>query len=430
MIDSASSLLRRRWWIVSLLSASIAINLVDRQVLSVVAPILRDRFSLSDTQYSYIIFAFQLGMLLGQVPAGLFLDAMGARLGFIFIFLSWSVINALHGLARGVAAFVGLRFLLGVSECGDYSGGIKVIAGLFPSRERALAGGLFNGGAQLGSVLAPPIVVFIALHWGWRSAFLLPSSLGLIWLIPWLSLFPREKFALAAAKPDGVTESPPRHVAPVGKLIRNRQVLGLMLFRAMTGPLTSFYWYWLPEYLRHGRGMTMISIGLLVWIPYVAGGLGNVVGGYFSDVLINRGVGQDGSRKTAFIVGGIFSTLSLSIPEIGSVPLALATICAIVFGNQFMVGPYIAMVGDIFPSGVVGTVNGLGGFADSGMGMITMLLTGIVIDRFSYFPVFIAAGIFPTLAVLSVFLVVRKIAPAELSFLRKAGQPHCDSAKI
>jgi MFS transporter, ACS family, hexuronate transporter len=430
MIDSASSLLRRRWWIVILLSASIAINLVDRQVLSVVAPILRDRFSLSDTQYSYIIFAFQLGMLLGQVPAGLFLDAMGARLGFIFIFLSWSVINALHGLARGVAAFVGLRFLLGVSECGDYSGGIKVIAGLFPSRERALAGGLFNGGAQLGSVLAPPIVVFIALHWGWRSAFLLPSSLGLIWLIPWLSLFPREKFGLAAAKPDGVTESPLRHVAPVGKLIRNRQVLGLMLFRAMTGPLTSFYWYWLPEYLRHGRGMTMISIGLLVWIPYVAGGLGNVVGGYFSDALINRGMGQDGSRKTAFIVGGIFSTLSLAIPEIRSVPLALATICAIVFGNQFMVGPYIAMVGDIFPSGVVATVNGLGGFADSGMGMITMLLTGIVIDRFSYFPVFIAAGIFPTLAVLSVFLVVRKIAPAELSFLRKAGRPHCDSAKI
>jgi ACS family hexuronate transporter-like MFS transporter len=418
MIDSASSFLRRRWWIVVLLSASIAINLVDRQVLSVVAPILRDRFSLSDTQYSYIIFAFQLGLLLGQVPAGVFLDVMGARLGFIFIFLSWSVINALHGLARGLAALIGLRFLLGIAECGNYSGGIKVIAGLFPSRERALAGGLFNGGAQLGSVLAPPIVVFIALHWGWRSAFLLPSLLGLLWLMPWVALFPGEKLALTDTTSIGVREGLPRQLVPVTKLIRNRQVLGIMLFRAMTGPLTSFYWYWLPEYLRHGRGMSMVSIGLLAWIPYVAGGVGNVAGGYFSDALLNRGMSQDGSRKAAFVIGGIFSTLSLLIPEIRSTPLAFAALCAIVFGDQFMVAPYIAMVGDIFPSGIVATINGLGGVADSGMGMITMLLTGILIDRYSYFPVFIAAGILPTFSVLSVFLVVRKIAPAEMSFVR------------
>jgi MFS transporter, ACS family, hexuronate transporter len=418
MIDSASSFLRRRWWIVVLLSASIAINLVDRQVLSVVAPILRDRFSLSDTRYSYIIFAFQFGLLLGQVPAGVFLDVMGARLGFIFIFLSWSVINALHGLARGLGALIGLRFLLGIAECGNYSGGIKVIAGLFPSRERALAGGLFNGGAQLGSVLAPPIVVFIALHWGWRSAFLLPSLLGLLWLMPWVALFPREKLALTASTPVGVRKGLPRQLVPVAKLIRNRQVLGIMLFRAMTGPLTSFYWYWLPEYLRHGRGMSMVSIGLIAWVPYVAGGVGNVAGGYFSDALLHRGMSQDGSRKAAFIIGGIFSTLSLVIPEIRSTPLAFATLCAIVFGDQFMVAPYIAMVGDIFPSDIVATINGLGGVADSGMGMITMLLTGIVIDRFSYFPVFVAAGILPMFSVLSVFLVVRKIAPAKLSFVR------------
>jgi ACS family hexuronate transporter-like MFS transporter len=411
MSDSASASLRKRWWIVALLSASIAINLVDRQVLSVVAPILRDRLLLSDTQYSYIIFAFQLGLLLGQVPAGVFLDRIGARLGFIFIFLSWSVINAMHSLARGLAALVGLRFLLGVSECGDYSGGIKVIAGLFPAEERALAGGIFNGGAQLGSVLAPPIVVFIALHWGWRSAFLLPSLLGLLWLIPWVALFPRDKSVLPAAGPQAAGQSSKGGFASAGKLLRNRQVLGLMLFRAMTGPLTSFYWYWLPEYLRHGRGMSMVAIGLLAWIPYVAGGIGNVAGGYFSDSLIKRKITPDGARKAAFVVGAVFSSLSLAIPEIRSTPLALAAICAIVFGNQFMVAPYIAMVGDIFPSRIVGTVNGLGGVADSGMGMITMLLTGIVIDHFSFVPVFFAAGMLPTLSVLSIFLVVRKIAP-------------------
>src|SRR5579863_6355314 len=159
---------RRRWWIVVLLSASIAINLVDRQVLSLVAPALRDEMGLSATQYGYIIFGFQLGLLVGQIPAGVLLDRLGVRAGFVLIFVSWSVVNGLHGLARGLADLVGLRFLLGLAECGDYSGGIKAISALFGARTRAVAGGIFNGGAQLGAVLAPPLVIFITLRWGWR----------------------------------------------------------------------------------------------------------------------------------------------------------------------------------------------------------------------------------------------------------------------
>ncbi|HET7100490.1 MAG TPA: MFS transporter, partial [Terriglobia bacterium] len=242
--------LRRRWWIVALLSASIAINLVDRQVLSLVAPVLRQQFSLSDTQYAYIIVGFQLGMLLGQVPAGMFLDWAGARVGFVFIFVSWSVVNGLHALSRGLASLIGLRFLLGLSECGDYSGGIKVVAGLFPPEMRALAGGIFNGGAQLGAILSPPIVVLITLHWGWRAAFLLPSFLGLFWLVPWLLLFPRGTKQLPqTVVVDSRGLEAGRRRIPLKKLLAQRPVLGLLIFRAATGPLTSFYWYWLPEYL-------------------------------------------------------------------------------------------------------------------------------------------------------------------------------------
>ena len=405
---------RRRWWIVGLLSASIGINLVDRQVLSMVAPILRDQFSLSDTQYSYIIFAFQLGMLLGQVPAGVLLDVIGARLGFVLIFLSWSVISTLHGFARGLASLVGLRFLLGVSECGNYSGGIKVIADLFPAEKRAFAGGLFNGGAQLGAVLAPPLVVFITIHWGWRAAFFLPSLFGLLWLIPWVRIFPRQKPASAVAVARGANLGSPPSRVPVMKLIRNRQVVGLMVFRAMTGPLTSFYWYWLPEYLRHGRGLSLVAIGLLAWVPYLGGGFGNVAGGYFSDFWIRRGSSQDGARKASFAVGALLSSFSLALPSIRSTTVAIAAICIIVFGNQWMVATYIGMVGDIFPSEIVGTVNGMGGVADSGMVMITMLMTGIVIDHYSYIPVLITAGILPTLSLLSIFVVVRRITRVEI----------------
>lgn len=404
---------RRRWWIVALLSASIAINLVDRQVLSVVAPVLREQLPLSATQYSYIVFGFQLGLLLGQVPAGVLLDRLGARLGLVLIFVSWSIVNALHALSRGLASLVGLRFLLGIAECGNYSGGIKVIAGLFPAEQRALGGGIFNGGAQLGAVLAPPLIVLIVLHWGWRAAFLLPSLLGLLWLVPWTRVFPRDRPEPHAASDLPPTAARGKQVA-FRKLLRNRQVLGLMLFRATTGPLTSFYWYWLPEYLRHGRGLPMVTIGLLAWIPYVAGGFGNVAGGAFSGLVIRRGMREDGARKLGFVIGAIFSSLSVVLPLLASTTLAIAAICLVVFGNQWMVANYIGMVGDIFPSGIVGTVNGVGGLADSGMGLITMLLTGIVVDRFSYSPVLVAAGVLPALAVLSVFLVIRRIERVEM----------------
>lgn len=400
---------RRRWWIVILLSASIGINLVDRQVLSVVAPVLRQQLSLSNTQYSYIILAFQLGLLLSQAPAGVFLDVIGPRLGFIYIFVSWSVTNALHAFSRGLASLAGLRFLLGVSECGDYSGGIKVVAELFPAEGRALAGGVFNGGAQLGAVVAPPLVVLITIHWGWRAAFLLPSALGLLWLLPWIALYPR-------SAPQAEEKTAPRQApnwragfSRAKRLLRNRQVIGVMIFRASTGPLTSFYWYWLPEYLRNGRGMPFIEIGLVAWMPYIAGAFGNVVGGYFSDFMIKRGASADAARKASFIFGAALSSLSFTLPFVGSMKLAIAAICLIVLGNQWMVASYIGMVGDLFPSKIVATVNGLGGIADSGVGMVAMLLTGIVIDHFSYMPVLIAAGILPAIAVLSVVLVIRRI---------------------
>lgn len=404
-----------RWLIVGLLSASIGINLVDRQVLSVVAPVLRDQLALSNTQYSYIIFAFQLGMILGQVPAGFFMDVVGPRIGFALIFVAWSVVNALHGISRGLRSLLTLRFFLGLAECGNYSGGIKVVAQIFDAKNRGRAGGYFNGGAQLGAVIAPPLVVLITVQFGWRAAFLLPSLLGLVWLIPWLRFFPRHFENLTATAPASTPEATQvRSTVNLKMLLRQRQVVGLMIFRALTGPLTSFYWYWLPEYLRHGRGMAFVTIGLLAWMPYLAGCIGNIAGGYFSDGLIRRGATTDFARKLGFILGAIFATLSLTLPFITSSLVAVFLICLAVFGNQWTTANYISSVGDIFPASVVASVSGIGGLADSGMVMITMLLTGIIVDHFSYYPVLLAAGIFPVLAVLSLYGVVRRIAPVEI----------------
>ena len=194
---------RSRWTVLALLFVSITINLLDRQVLSVMAVPIRDEFGLSNTQYSYIVFSFLLGATLAQVPAGLWLDRKGARYGLPAIMLLWSVANALHAIARGVWHFAAFRFLLGVGECGNYSAGVKVISQRFPPHERALAGGLFNSGTVIGALVAPALLVFLAAKFGWRMTFVLPSVLGLLWILPWLLLYrdpPTPAFRLAGAR--------------------------------------------------------------------------------------------------------------------------------------------------------------------------------------------------------------------------------------
>ncbi len=184
----------------------------------------------------------------GQVPIGALMDRVGTRIGLAAIFVAWSVIGGAHALASGLAGFVVLRFLMGVSECGNYTAGIKAIAALFPAGSRASAGGFFNAGAQLGSIVATPLVVLIATRLGWRPAFLIPALVGLLWLIPWLVLFPRVDEPARAASSGLSTVAPerqlgakvgPRLDVAFGELIRNRKVLGLFLIRAFSGPITT-----------------------------------------------------------------------------------------------------------------------------------------------------------------------------------------------
>jgi ACS family hexuronate transporter-like MFS transporter len=403
---------RRRSIILALLSASIAINLIDRQSLSVVAPVMRAALHFSNTDYAVIVCAFQIGMFLGQAPFGAFIDRIGTRLGLAIPFVAWSFVSAAHAAAGSLVAFVVLRFAMGLSECGNYTGGIKAIASLYPPRQRALSGGIFNAGAQLGAVFAPPLIVWIALKLGWRMAFIVPSILSLVWLIPWLKTYPEDPpFQRGSA-----TESAVRII----DLARNRKVIGLFFLRLFSGPLVSFYWYWLPEYLRNGRNMSFMMIGLLAWLPYVFGMLGNLAGGWMSDRLAST-LPLDKARKVGFTIGLGLAGLSMTLPLMTANWLAIAVICLVVFGNNWIAATYIATIGEMFPSSVVGRVNGIAGAGDSGAGVVTMLLTGIVVDHWSYFPVLMAAGVLPMLALASIFIFVKKFEPLTLDkIIRRA----------
>ena len=397
---------RLRWTIVGLLSSSIAINLIDRQVLSVLAPVLREELRLSATQYSYITASFQLGMMAGQVPVGALMDRVGARLGLAAIFVAWSVIGGAHALAAGLSGFVALRFLMGLSECGNYTAGIKAIAALFPAATRASAGGLFNAGAQFGSIIATPLVVFIATHLGWRLAFLIPAAIGLLWLIPWLTLFPKAPSLPSAGKSAVATR------VGFGELIRNRKVLGLFLIRVFSGPITTLYWFWLPLYLRTGRAMSFAMIGLLGWLPNLFGMSGNVVGGFLTDRLVAITGSADRGRKLAFAGAFGLSALSMAMPFVANDYVALALMGLALFGNQWVAATYIGTVGDVVPQTLAGRVNGIAGLADNGATMLAVLYTGIMVDKYGWGPVFLGVGLFPFLAMASLFLVLRKIEPA------------------
>jgi ACS family hexuronate transporter-like MFS transporter len=404
-----------RWTIVGLLSASIAINLLDRQVINVLAPVLRENFRWTATQYSYIAVAFQVGMMVGQVPIGAFMDRVGTRVGLTVIFVAWSIIGGAHALAASLAGFIFLRFLMGLSQCGNYTAGIKAIAGLFPGASRATAGGVFNAGAQLGSVIAPLLVLaFLREKLGLSVAmtFIVPALLGLLWLVPWLAIFPgNEQMAAIAVRPAGTTSAAAPAIG-LAQLIRNHKVLGLFLIRVFSGPITTFYWTWLPQYLRTGRGMSFLAIGIFASLPNFLGMTGNVVGGVLTDRLVKLTGSIDRGRKLGFTCAFGLGALSMAMPYVANDYVALGLMGLALFGNQWVAATYIGAVGDIVPQQLAGRVNGIAGFGDSSSTLLAVLLTGAIVDRYSYAPVFIGAGVLPLMALASVFLVMRRIEPA------------------
>ncbi|MFB3826555.1 MAG: MFS transporter [Bryobacteraceae bacterium] len=399
-----------RWWLLAMVSIAFVINFLDRQVLSVLAPTIRRELSLSNSQYGIIVFCFLLGMAVFQVPNGLLMDRAGARRGFTLIVLFWSAASFLHAAARSVLHFGVLRFCLGAAECGNYTGGLKLVAQRFPVRERGLAGGVFNSCTFVGSVIAPVLVAWLALRFSWRAAFMIASSTGFVWVIAWLLVYPRRldeeaKAESAAGEADAV---------PIRKLLGYRQTWGLVFLRSLTGPLSHFYWFWLPEYLSSARGLSLADLGRVVWIPYLFGGLGNIFSGYLAGRLLKRGRGVDFSRRLPLVIGALLcASANLVVYWAPNVPWAVALLALGNFGANMIEPSFIAYFGDFFPQQVVGRATSLTGVGDNLTSMLLMLSTGIVLDRYSYLPVFTMAGVLPLIIVANVLLVlgkVRKIA--------------------
>ena len=388
-----------RWRILALLFLATVINFVDRQTLSIIAPVLTKEFGMSSTQYGMIVAFFQLGMMLGEFPMGMLMDRWGARRGFTFAIVWWSLASAMHGLANSVLQFSFLRFWLGTGECGNFSGSTKVVGEWFPPKERALGVGIFNGGTMVGSVIAPPLVVWLVTRYGWRMAFVLPSALCFLWVLLWLRTYRPNPTGF------GPAVSPPSN----RDLLRLRQTWAVILARTLAGPVMHLYVYWLPLYLFKQRGFSLTQIGLFAWVPFLFADIGSIGGGWFSGWLIARGYPLHDARKISIILSTTLTAASLGVAIVNSIPMAFVLICTALFGFMWMSATVFAIFSDLFPDNAVGRVTGLTGVGNGAASLVLNLATGIVVDRFSYVPVFAMAGLLPAAGAAVLFLLAGRI---------------------
>jgi len=274
---------------IGLVFAATVINYLDRQTLSVLSPVLRQEFGMNNVTYSRIVSAFMVAYTIMNGVSGPLIDRLGTRLGYALCVGWWSAASIAHALATNAATLGAFRFLLGMGEAGNWPAGIRVVAEWFPVEERALACGIFNSGSSIGALIATPLVVFLSLQFGWRSAFVTIGLTGLVWLIIWCAVYrvpdshPTGKKAVARI--------------PVRVLLRTKFVRQFTIAKMFFDPVWYFYIFWFPEYLKSARHFELASIGKVGWIPFLAADLGNLAGGWVCGRLLHAGISVNVARK-------------------------------------------------------------------------------------------------------------------------------------
>jgi ACS family hexuronate transporter-like MFS transporter len=388
---------------VALAFLATAINYLDRQTLSVASPVLMDQFRMSNETYARIIFAFMLAYTVANGISGPLLDRLGTRLGFALTMAWWSAADMLHALARGPWSLGAYRLLLGMGEAGNWPASVKVVAEWFPAKERALASGIFNSGSAVGAILAPPVVVWLLLRYGWRQAFVWVGVAGCVWLLIW---------SLVYHTPEGVkreASSPP--VSP-WKLFRTRFVWSFTLSKVFMDPAWYFYIFWFPEYLKRARHFSMVSIGEYAWIPFAVAGLGNILGGWLSAFMLRRGFSLNTARKGGVTIFAVVMMSAIPAVLVQNARASIAFVSLAMLGYTGCCSIMLAYPADVFPKNVVGSIWGLASMGSGFGGMIFALLTGAVIDHFSYVPVFVGFGIMPLVCAAILWTLLGPISPA------------------
>ncbi len=297
---------RYRWIICALLFFATTINYLDRQVLGILAAPLQKELHWSESDYGWIATAFTGAYAAGQLIVGGLMDLLGTRIGFSLAVVCWSLAAMGHASARSALGFGVARFALGLSESGNFPAAIKTVAEWYPNTERTFATGVFNSGSNVGAIVAPLVVPWIATRYGWRWAFVITGATGFAWLAAWLAIYrkPEEHPRLSRAERLHIRSDlvEPKVKIPWAKLLRHRQTWAFAAGKFFTDPIWWFFLFWLPKFLDHQYGITLSGIGPPLVVIYFAADLGSIGGGWISSTLIHRGWSVNAGRKTAMLV--------------------------------------------------------------------------------------------------------------------------------
>jgi MFS transporter, ACS family, aldohexuronate transporter len=405
----------------SLLMLGSVLNYLSRSTLAVAAPIMLRDLHLGPRQYSWIVGAFQ-GALLAQPACGYALDVLGLKLGLTLFAIAWSLISMAHGLARTWQAFAGLRAALGLAEGSANPSGMKATAEWFPAVERGLASGLFNIGASVGSMLAPPLVVWAILAYDWQLSFVITGGIGLVWVALWVWLYqaPEKHPALSDGERAHIAAGQERHLRgdrkrpSFRKILVRRNFWGIALPRFLADPTWGTLTFWVPLYLTTVRHFDLKQIALFAWMPFLAADLGCLFGGAVSAGLQKfGGIGLINSRRCTFTLGACLMTGVAFVGLVRNPYAAVALISLAGFAHQTLSVTVITMSSDLFPRTEVATVSGMAGtFGNAGL-LGFNLLIGALLAGFGYTPFFICLGGLDLVGAALLWTLVREEAPPE-----------------
>jgi ACS family hexuronate transporter-like MFS transporter len=371
---------------ISLAFFATVINYLDRQTLSVAAPVLREQFHMSNVTYSRVVFGFLLAYTIMNGVSGPLIVRLGTKLGYALCIAWWSTASILHAFARGAFSLGFFRFLLGAGEAGNWPAAIRIVAEWFPESERALASGIFNSGSAVGAILAPPVVAFILVRFGWQYAFVLTGVLGFIWLLFWWPTY---------QTPPEAEDEVKAPVPSAWSLFRTRFVWSFTVAKIFLDPVWYFYIFWFPEYLKNARHFDMAAIGAYAWIPFLVAGSGNIFGGMVSGYLVKRGMPVVKARKTSVTLFALLMMAAIPAVLAPSAGMSIAFVSVAMTGYTGALASMLALPADVFPKNSVASVYGLASMGSGFGGMVFTLITGWVVDHYSYTPVFIGFGLIP-----------------------------------
>lgn len=410
---------RYRWAICALLFFATTINYIDRQVFGILAPEMKKLFSWSDTDYTDIVFWFEVSYAVGLLTFGRVLDAIGTRIGLAVAMVFWSLASMLHAGMASILGFSVARFLLGLGESGNFPASIKTVAEWFPKKERALATGIFNAGSNVGAIAAPLAVPWIFINWGWQWAFIATGVIGFIWLIFWLRIFrsPEEHPRLSPAELAYIRSDPeePVEKVPWLSLLPHRQTWAFVIAKFLTDSIWRWYLYLLPLFFSSQFKLDIKSFGPPFVLIYCLADVGSIGGGWLSSRLIARGWSVNAGRKTAMLLCALCVVPVVFVTKVQNMWVAVWLVGLAAAAHQGWSANLFTTASDMFPKRAVASMVGLGGMAGAFGAMGILKLTGYILARTGdYTMLFLIAGSAYLIALAILHTLAPRLAPAKL----------------